>query len=185
MNRRPAFLLACLLLLPSAAFGITSGQVDDFENGTTMSWREGPSSPNGPQNITTGGPAGVGDNYLRNVSSGQTFTAGGKMVMFNTAQWRGDYVAAGVTSIQVSMANFGDTPLAMRIALEGNATEYGSANAFSLPADGQWYTDFASNGVEFNVKHGWNSMLVVPATANRRTAEVLQYRQHGDALKVA
>jgi 1,4-alpha-glucan branching enzyme len=56
---------------------------------------------------------------------------------------------------------------------------------FRYVADGQWYTDFASNGVEFNVKHGWNSMLVVPATANRRTAEVLQYRQHGDALKVA
>lgn len=140
MIRRPAFILTCLLLLPSAAFAITSGQVDNFESGTTMGWREGPFSPNPPQNIATGGPAGVGDNYLRNVSSGQAASAGGKMTMFNTAQWAGNYVAAGVTSIQISMANFGDTPLAMRLALEGNATEYGSASPFSLPADGQWYT---------------------------------------------
>ena len=55
---------------------------------------------------------------------------------------------------------------------------------FRYVADGQWYTDFASNGVEFD-KHGWNSMLVVPGTAARQPAEVLQYRQHGEALKVA
>jgi 1,4-alpha-glucan branching enzyme len=41
---------------------------------------------------------------------------------------------------------------------------------FRYVADGEWYTDFASNGVEVG-KLGWNSILVVPAT--------------GGALKVA
>jgi hypothetical protein len=170
MNRRPAFLLTCLLLLPSAAFAITSGQVDNFENGTTMSWREGPFSPNGPQNITTGGPAGVNDNYLRNVSSGQAFTAGGKMIMFNTAQWTGNYVAAGVTSIQISMANFGETPLAMRIALEGNTSEWGSVNAFALPADGQWYTH------TFGLGAGELSLIAGASSLNDALAAVTTLR---------
>jgi 1,4-alpha-glucan branching enzyme len=32
---------------------------------------------------------------------------------------------------------------------------------FRYVADGEWYTDFASNGVEYG-SHGWNSVLVVP-----------------------
>jgi 1,4-alpha-glucan branching enzyme len=43
---------------------------------------------------------------------------------------------------------------------------------FRYVADGQWYTDFASNGVEVG-KHGWNSVLVVPGVKSV------------DALKVA
>ena len=31
---------------------------------------------------------------------------------------------------------------------------------FRYLADGRWYTDFASHGVEMN-KHGWDSVLVV------------------------
>ena len=34
---------------------------------------------------------------------------------------------------------------------------------FRYVADGEWYTDFASNGVEVT-KLGWNSVLVVPGT---------------------
>jgi 1,4-alpha-glucan branching enzyme len=34
---------------------------------------------------------------------------------------------------------------------------------FRYLADGTWYTDFASNGVEAT-KTGWNSLLVVPAS---------------------
>lgn len=59
---------------------------------------------------------------------------------------------------------------------------------FRYVADGHWYTDFAANGVEFNTKQGWNSLLVVPvcaAAAGCRPTEVLQYKQHGEALKVA
>jgi hypothetical protein len=139
MSSRTALLLAFLLVVPSTASAIVSGQVDDFENGTTMGWSEGALSSNPPQNISTGGPAGLGDNYLQNVSSGLA-TSGGKMTMFNQAQWTGDYTTAGVAGIQVSMANFGTTALFMRIAIEGSATEFGSTAAFPLPADGVWRT---------------------------------------------
>jgi hypothetical protein len=31
-------------------------------------------------------------------------------------------------------------------------------------ADGEWYTDFASNGVEHRKGGGWDSILVVPTS---------------------
>lgn len=43
------------------------------------------------------------------------------------------------------------------LALHLNPGEY----RFRYVADGQWYTDFASHGVEFD-EHAWNSVLVVP-----------------------
>ena len=50
---------------------------------------------------------------------------------------------------------------------------------FRYVADGQWYTDFASNGVEVS-KHGWNSVLVVPGSRARGKAH-----EGGAALRVA
>ena len=103
-----------------------------------MGWNEGFPSPNPPVNIASGGPAGTGDNYLQNVSSGG-FGSGSAQVMFNDDQWSGNYLAAGVTEIQAQMANFGDSELFMRIALvDGFGTWYGSSSAFVLPADGIW-----------------------------------------------
>ncbi len=136
--RASALALGVLCIVSVTAYAITCGQVDDFEDGTTMGWMEGPLSPNPPTNSPNGGPSGVGDNYLHNISSGG-FGAGSRMVMFNTVQWRGDYLAAGVTRIEADMANFGATALAMRIAFEGNATRYGSSTAVALPADGVWH----------------------------------------------
>ncbi len=71
----------------------------------------------------------------------------------------------------------------LRLTLRGG--EY----RFRYVADGEWYTDFASNGVEVN-KLGWNSVLVVPAriagaaraNAGRDGAEA---RSDNDALLVA
>ncbi len=133
-------LLAMALTLhgPSVASAITIGQVDDFEDGTTQAWSHGIFSPNPPSNVASGGPLGAGDNYLRVISTGQP-GAGGRMVVFNQAQWTGDYVAAGVTAIQMMAANFGGTTLHLRIAIEGAATQYGSTNAVPLPADGLWH----------------------------------------------
>ncbi|PWB73274.1 MAG: hypothetical protein C3F15_10055, partial [Holophagae bacterium] len=75
------------------AWAVDPLQVDDFEDGTTMGWEEGAPSPNPPVNVADGGPGGAGDAYLENTSSGGT-GAGSRMVMFNNAQWTGDYVAA-------------------------------------------------------------------------------------------
>ncbi len=118
--------------------GGVMGPFDDFEDGTVSGWMEGPASPNPPTNVPDGGPDGPGDNYLENSSSGG-FGPGSKLVMFNQAQWTGDYLAAGVTRIEAQMANLGRTDLFMRIAIEGQPFErYGSTVPELLPADGQW-----------------------------------------------
>ena len=40
---------------------------------------------------------------------------------------------------------------------------------FRYVADGVWYTDFASNGVERTRKGTWNSILVVPQSEAHAT----------------
>jgi hypothetical protein len=131
--------LICLLSLALPASAISLNQIDDFQDGTTMGWQEGTSSPNPPTNIPSGGPAGAGDAYVQNISSGG-FGAGSKMIMFNDAQWTGSYNAAGVTRLTADMANQGATTLHMRVAIRGgpNSTVYGSTVAVDLPADGVW-----------------------------------------------
>ena len=37
---------------------------------------------------------------------------------------------------------------------------------FRYLADGRWFTDFASHGVEYD-KQGWNGVLLVPGVAER------------------
>ncbi len=114
------------------------GPFDDFEDGTASGWMEGPGSPNPPTNVPDGGPDGAGDNYLQNVSSGG-IGPGSALVMFNQAQWTGDYLAQGVRRIEARMANLGQTDLFIRLAIEGQPFErYGSAVPELVPADGQW-----------------------------------------------
>ncbi|MCH7702211.1 MAG: hypothetical protein IID37_11030 [Planctomycetes bacterium] len=163
-------LAVCGLLMPRTAQAVACGQVDDFEDGTTMGWTEGPISPNQPTNVANGGPSGVGDNYLRNFSSGGV-GAGSRMVMFNTLQWAGDYLAAGVTRIEADMANFGATALSMRIAIERNiGGRYGSTNAVALPADGQWHR------VTFDLTSADLSLISGLATLNDVLANVGELR---------
>lgn len=124
---------------PLSGAGITFGQLDDFQSGTA-GWQQGFHSPNPTSVVATGGPTGAGDPYLKNVATG-SFGPGGKQVMFNNAQWTGDFVAAGVTRLTAELANFGTTPLAMRVWVTGGTLggQFGSTNAVALPPDGQWH----------------------------------------------
>jgi hypothetical protein len=127
-----------VISLASVAAAVTLGQVDDFEDGLVAGWSEGAPSPTPPVNMSGGGPGGSSDSYLANTSSGG-FGAGGRMAMFNTEQWAGDYENAGVRGIQAYLANFGNAPIDMRIAIQGaSGTQYGSTVAVTLPADGAW-----------------------------------------------
>jgi len=130
-----AAVLACLSF--GSSFAISFGQIDDFEDGTAQGWDEGNPSPNPPVNIASGGPAGAGDHYLQNVSSGG-FGPGSRMIMFNQAQWSGDYVAAGVSRIVMWVANFGAADLYVRVAFQGGSTIYASTNAHVIPPGGVW-----------------------------------------------
>ncbi|NLF37925.1 hypothetical protein GX586_00675 [bacterium] len=134
----PAAAAACAVLLALSSVAVTLDQVDDFEDGTTMGWSEGVASPNPPVNVASGGPAGTNDNYLGNTSSG-TFGAGSRMVMFNTAQWAGNYATAGVALLTADMANLGGATLHMRIAIEGAGTRYGSTLPVVISNDSAWH----------------------------------------------
>jgi hypothetical protein len=159
--------MAVLLLAWTPSGAVTLGQVDDFEDGTVMGWIEGAISPDPPTNQPNGGPAGAGDNYLLNNSSG-IFGAGGRLVMFNQTQWAGNYPAAGVTRIDLQMANFGAATLHMRIAIQGGAgTRYASTTAVALPADGVWYSaSFGLTSFDLTNVGGLSSLADVLVSVN-------------------
>ncbi len=133
--------LLIALLAPAAAFGIELGQLDDFEDNTLAGWRKGANTQNAPQNVESGGPAGSGDNYLENSSTGGV-GPDSRQAIINTAQWIGDYTAAGVGEVRLQARNGGETMLFMRIAIEGGPgllSWFSSTQSIMLPADGQWY----------------------------------------------
>lgn len=132
-----------LLCLALPVWAISGGQIDDFENGSVQGWSEGGNSSNPPTNQPSGGPAGADDNYLRNESSGEG-AGGSRMTMFNTQQWQGDYLAAGIVAIEADMINLGQEPLSMRVALGSSQSGisggswYASSQPNLLPVGGGW-----------------------------------------------
>jgi len=129
-----------VMAVAGLAAAVDLGQLDDFDDGTVMGWVEGAFSPNPPVNVPDGGPLGIGDAYLENSSDGG-FGVGSRMVMFNNAQWTGNYNALGTDlAIRADMANFGTDLLLMRVALEGaNGARYSSSAWAVLQADDVWY----------------------------------------------
>jgi hypothetical protein len=106
----------------SAAQAIELGQVDDFEDGTTMGWGVGSLlNPNPPENVPDGGPLGAGDAYLRIRGNGQPLSPGSKPTAINggTGQWTGNYTAAGVLQISADLRNAGPTQLDIRLQIGG------------------------------------------------------------------
>ena len=136
-----AALLAALVLI-APAYGATLNQIDDFQSGSTLGWTNGPAGD--PINVDGGGPTGAADRFLQVTSTGLG-GAGGRMIVFNRSQWLGSY--AGITAISMDLKNLDSfspiQPLSVRIAFKqntsGGSPGYASANAFALPADGQWH----------------------------------------------
>lgn len=122
---------------PAGTPTIALGQVDDFQDGTTMGWQSGGDNPNPPVQVSDGGPAGAGDGYLLIRGSGVD-DSGGKITAFNTEQWRGDYIGEGVTMITADLKNFSDVPLEIRLRIEGPDEEFVSLESISLPAMSDW-----------------------------------------------
>jgi hypothetical protein len=108
-----AFFLGSVLSTKAGAVTIT--QVDTFEDGTTQGWGVGAGpSPTPPVNVADGGPGGTGDNYLLLTATGGN-GPGSKLGAFNTAQWAGDYIAAGITQIGMQVKNFGPQDVYLRL----------------------------------------------------------------------
>jgi hypothetical protein len=160
-----AFGLALWLVLTAKVFAaITAGQVDTFSDGTTMGWHQGAASPNPPVNVSSGGPAGAGDRYLKVISTGSG--AGGKMVLFNTDQWAGNY--SGVARISAQMNNLGSVNLPMRIAILGpDGTWYASTSPRLLFSGSGWIqANFDLNGSSLSLVQGASPLGFVLANVS-------------------
>jgi hypothetical protein len=119
-------LLGAFTAAPAAA--ITIGQVDDFQDGTLQGWGGGST----PTNIANGGPAGSGDRYL------QISAVANNLGTNQTAQWTGNYIAAGVSTLSFQLNNLGANPLALRITLLGPGGAFTTTNETVLAATSGW-----------------------------------------------
>jgi len=138
--RRAVLALAAGLLLPAAGSAqIPAGQTDNFEDNTTKNWQNGGLNGTGGVTVQLGGPAGPNDHYLQ-VLSGQV-NAPPKLIIFNRAQWTGNYNTNAIGSIEMDVINFSSTVLALRVGFKEDATSlsggYVSSNAITLPVESQ------------------------------------------------
>jgi hypothetical protein len=117
---------------------LTIGQIDNFQDNTTDNWANG-GAPQ-PANISSGGPAGVGDHFLQITSDGNGAT--GRLTVFNRTQWLGNYITAGVSEINLDLNNFGATALSIRLAFKSatfsGAPGYISTTPFLLDPNSGW-----------------------------------------------
>lgn len=137
------------LLVCGVSGAVTVGQLDNFEDGTTQGWTSallGAANPTPPANVSTGGPAGADDNFLRLSSVGGA-GAGSRLVGINPSQWGGDYTANGVAWIAMDVNNFGASDLYLRLLFEDPTVGPPSNTAFSTDA------------ILLRAGSGWNSVM--------------------------
>ena len=113
--------------------------VDTFDAGLENWAGQNGGFPSSFTHEINGGPEGVGDAYLQLLrSAGQEFHIG----TYNTSQWAGDYVAAGITALRVDLNHIAGTdPMKIRIMIWGDGGLWGSTSTIPLPAaGGGWNT---------------------------------------------
>lgn len=138
--RRTSILCVLLSALTSLGYSqVVLNQVDDFEDGSAMSWLGG----FGPTNISSGGPAGANDNYLAVTGSGSSH-AGGIPATYNDAQWSGNWIGAGVKVLAIDLKNFSSTDMSLRLVGHYLGSRWTSTNATIVPALGSWKTYYFS-----------------------------------------
>jgi hypothetical protein len=153
----PAICLLAGLLQAEHASGVTLGQVDTFQDGTTENWTvglKGGTPPSPPANVPTGGPAGAGDAYLLLTAvppvPGDVTDPGTRLVTFNVTQWAGDYLAAGVGKIAMDLKNLGNSSLSIRLLFsDGDQSQIQNASNVA----------FSTNPVVLPVGSGWVSVV--------------------------
>jgi len=134
--------LALSSVCASPVVAVSVGQSDTFEDGTVQGWSVGPlgGHPAPPANITSGGPGGADDNFLRVTAVGGG-GGGSRLAFFNGAQWTGDYIAAGITAISLHVNNFGPNDAHLRLRFVGTSgvtTNVAITNAIVVPPGSGW-----------------------------------------------
>lgn len=143
-------LLILFLFITSLSFSqITAGQTSNFDSGTD-GWRHQNSNAYEPLQITTGGPAGVTDAFLRTTNSGTNGPGSKHAVINDDANWKGNYTSASIIAISFDIQNSGAADLHLRVAFNGTG-----------------FSDWAASSTAFVVPVGtsWTG-LVIPVTAS-------------------
>lgn len=143
-------LLAAVLLQPTVGSAVVLGQIDTFQDGTLQNWDAGLGGiepPFPPVVILDGGPGGVGDHYLQITGVGGVGPGSKISVVNRNLQWSGNYLAAGVNVITMSLKNTGATDLVVRVVIGDVAVGSlpplniaVSTKGLSLPTGGDWVT---------------------------------------------
>jgi len=120
---------------------IVVGELDDFQGGTSESWRTGLAMVSV---VADAGPGGSGDFAL---FIDTAVHCCGKLVVINTDQWLGDWTGAGVTQISVDVRNPTASSLTMRIGIAGPGGVFAGGGGdvyitpgIVVPPDDQWHT---------------------------------------------
>ena len=126
------------LALVRTSGAVSLGQLDTFQDGTTNGWTNGGlATP--VANIARGGPAGATDRTIQVTATGGG--AGGRLTTFNFTTWTGNYIAAGITRIEVDLLNQSNVTLSIRFGFEfdliQNAPGYLTA-PMVLPVGSGW-----------------------------------------------
>ncbi len=177
-----------LLLAVSSARAITLGQVDNFQGGTLAGWGNGGVGGAPPVlNVADGGPAGAGDRFLQIISDGGG--AGGRLTAFNRTQWLGNYLAAGVTAIEVDLQNLGPTSLSIRLAFKGSlsmgAPAYLTTAAVLAPGSGWQHFTFSllpTNLIPVAGPPAYNTLFSTGLAEVRFINEIAANNSNGDIL---
>lgn len=135
-----ALAICAVAVLASSALAVDGNFLETFATGAG-GWAGGSS----PTLIPTGGPSGVGDQYLQ-ISSSSSVGNGNLATLNTTPSWTGDYagdwMAPGeflILGVGASMANFGSTPLSMRVIFFNTTIyRYSTTMAAEVPPDGVW-----------------------------------------------
>lgn len=128
--RRWTWVLASLVWTPATWGAISLGMVQGFQDGQLGGWGGG----SGPTVVSTDGPGGAGDRYLRISSSG--FKLGTR----NESLWTGDYLAAGVNAIGLDLRNSGPELVSLRLMISGPGGDFKNTQALLLAPDNQWHS---------------------------------------------
>jgi Dockerin type I domain len=142
-----ASLVASFAVAASPCWAITLGHVDNFNDGTTQGWRVG-SPGDFPVNEPNIGQSGVGDHALW-MATAPAGTVSNLLVFNTSSNWTGNWMAAGVSRIELDARDPGSNnfPLAIRLGIAGPgggpSTGGGGdtyvTEAMPVPSDGQWH----------------------------------------------
>ena len=196
-------LLAGVLLQPTAGSAVVLGQIDTFQVPVQVppldplqNWSAGLGGiqpPFPPVVIPDGGPLGVGDHYMQITGTGGAPNPGVRVVAVNRdGQWAGNYLAAGVNVITMSLKNIGVTPLVVRVSIGDVLPSSNeplniavSKDSVVLPVGGGWVTatfhispsrmaaargnvqTALTNAAELRIMHNPNPTFPPPSTVGK------------------